>query len=100
MLIRTGNNIIRLSKAGGRVKSAQEEIDRLRAEKQEIERKLTESRTEDYVERIAREKLGLGKPGEVVVVLDDSKIPNQSFDSAQDGQPPNWKLWRKLYLGF
>jgi len=98
-MIRTTSNIIRLSKAGGRVKEAQDEIIRLTKEKQAVEKKLAESQTDEYTERIAREKLGLGKPGEIVVIMEDEpEVDNGQW--TVDKKIPNWKLWRKLYLGF
>lgn len=99
VMVRTGNNIIRLYKAGGRVKEAQVEIDRLQAEKRVMEKRLAESQTEDYVERIAREKLGLGKPGEVVVIIDEDQKENSKKQNEIE-KIKNWQLWRKLYLGF
>jgi len=96
---RTLGNIIRLYKAGGRVKTTQMEISRQEAEKANLEKKLAESQTDDFVERMAREKLGMGKPGEIVVVLDNDAIINNQISITND-KLSNWKKWRKLYLGF
>jgi hypothetical protein len=46
-----------------------------------------------------REKLGYGKPGEVVVILPDDRVEKGDLRVERE-KLPNWKQWRKLYLGF
>lgn len=98
LAIRTINNIIRLSKANERLKSADVEISMLEAKKADLESRLTTVQTDDYVERTAREKLGLGRAGEIVVVMEEGDGDRQGAEPKD--QTANWKLWRRLYLGF
>lgn len=75
---------------------------------EEEQAKLLEMRevveSDEFVEREAREKLGLAKPGEVVVILppDDvlrrlaPKFEEEEFVEEQ----PIWKRWVGMFFGF
>ena len=89
---------MRLYKAGGRVTTAENELVELETKKEEVEKRLADSQKDDYKERIAREKLGLGLPNEVVVIMDSEQVVN--LQSSVVKNEPNWKQWRKMYLGF
>jgi cell division protein FtsB len=62
--------------------------------------------SDDYVERISRERLKLTRPGEtsVVVVLEDAEAPSAAQEgaagaSAQGESAPYWQQWADLLLG-
>jgi cell division protein FtsB len=96
---RTGGNISRLLKIQGMVGQNKQDLMTAEAENVELKQKLVEVQTPEFIEREAREKLGLGREGERVIVLPDNQ-EQPSFAKASEGKIPNWILWRKLYLGF
>lgn len=96
---RTAANVYRLWQAGGRVKQAEGQLARLKQENEVLNQQLQEVETPEYMERLVREKLGYGKPGEVVVVIPED-INSKSKALSSKEEVPNWKQWRKLYLGF
>lgn len=61
----------------------------------ELERRLSEATSSAFVERVAREKLGLVRPGEQVVILDTSQ-------SSTSGTPvpelSSWQQWWRLFF--
>ena len=62
-----------------------------------LTKRLVEVSSDSFVEREARDKLGMGKEGEVIVILpkmtnDKLQITNQSENK------PNWKRWWDLYV--
>lgn len=77
-----------------RVKEAQEE--RMEAEKKnrELKEKLEFVQSPKFVEKEAREKLGLAKPGETVVIM----TPQEATSSAVEKNLPNWKKWWELFF--
>ncbi|MBP8614364.1 MAG: septum formation initiator family protein [Firmicutes bacterium] len=48
-----------------RIEEAQDEINHLRISNSALEQQIETMRTEEYIEKVAREKLGLVMPGEV-----------------------------------
>jgi cell division protein FtsB len=100
LVVRTGANVVRLWKAGEWVQEAKKEVAAAVGENQRLRDKLLEVQTPEYLEREARDKLGYGRPGEVVLVIPDQNGAQDTALSAQENKEPNWVKWRKLYLGW
>lgn len=63
-----------------------------------LERQLQEATSTAFIERTAREKLGLVKPGETVVILDTSKLQNQDEKTGNSSLTPSWREWWQLFF--
>ena len=106
LISRSASNIYRLWKAGERVTQAEGRLAGLKQENEQLNRELTELQTPEYMERLVREKLGYGRPGEVVLVVPDGQVESGNPPAGRAGlkveseKVPNWKQWRRLYLGF
>ena len=74
LAIRSGLSVWRLYRAGERVKAARVELGVAGARNEELKKRLVEVQSPGWLEREAREKLGLGKPGEVVVIEGVDKL--------------------------
>jgi len=97
---KTAGNISRLMKIQAIVGRDKENLVAAETENSVLKRKLVEVQTADFVEREAREKLGMGREGERVVVMPDEKQVESGELKVESGKVENWRLWRKLYLGF
>ena len=97
---KTAGNISRLMKIQAIVGRDKENLVAAETENSVLKRKLVEVQTADFVEREAREKLGMGREGERVVIMPEKTKSEPSFAKATEGRQENWRLWRKLYLGF
>lgn len=104
LIVNLTRSISGLLGAGDRIKETENQVAQLRLKNDELKKKLSEVQSPAYLEKIAREKLGLAKEGEVVVILpQNSSAP---FDDAQDqssGQAteeniPNWQRWLRLFF--
>lgn len=92
---RMGVNVWKLYKAGDKVEIARKELAQAQAEQEKLKGQLEYVQSDEFVEREAREKLGLGKPGEEVVIVPTvPPVPSVS----QSGGEPNWYKWWKLYI--
>lgn len=60
-----------------------------------VEKKKTESPL--YLEKIARDKLGLSKPGEEVIVIPPELLADNTPIVVED-KSPNWQKWLKLFF--
>jgi len=65
----------------------------LKEEKERLKEKKQYVQTEDFVEKEAREKLGLGFPNQVKLVLPDFKKPEPQIETIS---LPVWQQWWEL----
>lgn len=100
LAIRIGANLVRLYRAGGRVEEAKKHLAAVTEQNIQLKQQLQEVQTPLYMEREARDKLGYGKAGEVVVVIPEEELQQISLKQTDKGTDtdPNWIKWRKLYL--
>lgn len=99
LITRSGANVYRLWKAGERVTEAEKKLALVKDENQRLTKELEQAQTDEYMDRLVREKLGYGKPGEVVVVIPQELIENGEL-RIENEEVPNWRKWRRLYFGF
>ena len=73
------------------------EIDELQERNEELLRQREFLKTDEYVERIAREELDLVKPGETSIVVitprDTIRPPRPGEPVVDEAPAPNWRRW-------
>lgn len=79
-----------------------ENITKLQGENSDLEARLKEAQSEEYIEKQLRDKLGLAKKGEIVIVLPETKILEElapRLPEEEEKLPdPTWRKWLKLFL--
>lgn len=90
--------IIDVSKSGDRLSQSADTLFKLEAKNRELKAKLSQIKSSQYLEEQARNKLGLSKAGETIVVIPEEKI-KQVLGISQSAQIrlPNWQGWLKLF---
>ena len=96
-MVRLTGNVWKLWKAGDRIKDAESGVRSQELENQELQKRLAEVQSPEFIEREAREKLGLGKEGETIVVMPEQNSPQLSTLNPQNNEP-NWRKWWKVYI--
>ena len=103
----TGKNYALRSKSD----QLENQIGQLQSQIEELGYKVTYYRTDAYQEKLAREKLGLQKPGETVVIVKKDPTPVTNASSARSEQiqlmteeqvqysKPHWQQWREFLFG-
>ena len=95
-------NIARINRATSKIEEAQENVEKLKQDNRKLKERLESVKTQEYREKQLRDKLGLAKEGEVVVVLPDEEILRKlapSYEEEEETLPdPNWKKWLKLFF--
>lgn len=94
------NQIYSSIQAGKRLDDAAEELVRLQNKNSELKKKLVEVLSLEFVEKQARNKLNLARPGETIVIISQKEIDrvlglNQV---AAESRLPNWQAWLKLFF--
>jgi len=84
------------------IKAEEDRVIKMQKDNQELENKILTTQGGDFVEREIRDKLGLVKTGEAVVVLPDAdtlrKIAPVAPADVESLPDPNWKKWEKLFF--
>ena len=102
MLASLARNIIKVREAKERLKAKESNIEKIRLENEELSHKVDTFKSDEFVEKQLRDKLGLAKEGEMIVVLPDEETikkfaPND--EKEEEILPdPNWKKWFKLFF--
>lgn len=96
-------NTLNLLKRGETVEEAKRRVESLREEQVRLLELKENVETDEFVEREAREKLGLAKPGEVVAVLPDEEILKKLAPGIEEEdfveKLPIWKRWARMFFG-
>jgi len=76
-------------------------IEALNEEKQRLEGELQKVQSEEYIEKQLRDKLGLAKEGEIIVILPEPEVVRKFAPKHKEEEEilpdPNWKKWAKLF---
>ena len=74
-------------------------LSRLEDENIRLKQALGESQSPEFIEREARNRLGMSKPGESVALIQIATPEGQVNPAGSEiRQPPSWKLWWKLFF--
>lgn len=96
-------NIYQTSQASERLEIAYQKLENAKSKKIDLQQQLQEVKSNQYLETQARDKLGLAKKGEIVLVLPDDDIlrklsPRKIKEDQAKLPSPNWKLWLELFI--
>ncbi|MBI4039092.1 septum formation initiator family protein [Candidatus Daviesbacteria bacterium] len=90
--------IMEAVKSGERLSSAAETVYKLEIKNKELKQKLFQVQSVEFIEEQARNKLGLSKTGESVVVIAEEKL-KMILGASQTAQIrlPNWLGWLRVF---
>lgn len=94
--ISAGRTILELWQRRDIVEVRERELMRLKQDTIQLEKTLLDMKSESYVERIARDKLGMIKEGEILVMLPMNAT--LSGEQHTQGVVPTWKKWWSLFF--
>ncbi len=78
------------------VVSVQEDLDKEKKERQKLEAQLSYVKGNEFIEKEARNKLFMVKPGESGVILPSDLIEKKVEKKVPE--PSNWQKWLNLFL--
>ncbi len=84
------------------IEAEKAKVEKMKQDNAGLQTQITEAQSPDFIEQQIRDKLGLIKPGEAIVVLPDEdtlrKLAPQIESVPQALPDPNWKKWESLFL--
>ncbi len=90
-------SVVVVAQKRGIVQARRTVLVREQAKRADLEAQLREATSAAFIERSARDKLGLVKEGESVVILDKSQISNSNTQKIPQ-EIPSWKQWWRLFF--
>lgn len=86
--------------AGTRLDKAVEEVNRLQDQNNQLKKKYAETKSYDFIEEIARNKLNLGKPNETVVFVQYSDLEKilALEQPKEEAKLIRWQGWLRLFF--
>lgn len=95
-------NILVISSANQKIEKIKNEIADIESKNNHLKVQLEKTSREEFLEEQARNKLGLIREGEVVIVLPDEETLKQFSPKIPEEEvslpDPNWKKWLKLFM--
>ena len=87
-------------KSGDRLQEATERLHKLEVKNKELKRKLEEVKTPAFLEEQARDKLGLVREGETIVIIPLEKLDQilGVTKKVEEVKLPNWQGWLRLFF--
>jgi cell division protein FtsB len=95
LAVTTVQSIADLWRAGDKVTRREQELGQLLKERDDLLRQQREAQSPLFLERVARDELGMSKPGEKVVVIPQELLLSQEGQSGVV-EIPIWRRWIKL----
>lgn len=82
-----------------RLSSVADDLRKAEVRNTQLKQKLSEIKSPQFVEEVARDKLGLARAGETVVIIPDEKIRQilGASASSREVRLPNWLGWLKVF---
>ena len=98
LIVTLTQSIIAIWQKGDIVRQRRLELARIEAENEVLKKQLAESQSPDFIERQAREKLGLSKPGESVILMPPATEAAKMLEDLGQKPVPNWEQWWRLFF--
>ncbi|MDP3973969.1 MAG: septum formation initiator family protein [Candidatus Daviesbacteria bacterium] len=94
------SQIVGALKSSDRLSQAADQVYQLEAKNRQLKEELKKIQSPEYIEEQLRDKLGLSKKGETVVVIPEKKIKEVlgASESSQEVRLPNWLGWLRVFF--
>ncbi len=95
-------NVVSIRRAQYKITEAELRVEKLKNEHEELSAQLESVENDEYIEAQLRDKLGMAKEGEVVLIMPSDDIVRRLAPSQEEYEPvlpdPNWKKWLNLFM--
>jgi len=96
------SSISRMKNVGLTIDKEKEKVNKLKKEQEDLKKSLEIANSQEYIEKQLRDKLGLAKEGEIVVILPDPEVVKKFAPRFEEEEEilsdPNWKKWIRLFF--
>ncbi|MBI3559443.1 septum formation initiator family protein [Candidatus Gottesmanbacteria bacterium] len=97
LIITTIRSIFDLFKAGDKLTAREKRVEVLQKEQEDLLRQKAIVNNPNFLEKVARDQLGLSKPGEEMIIIPADLLKDTTPVILPD-LTPNWRKWQLLIL--
>lgn len=97
MIVTTTKAIFDLWKAGDKLTEREFRVATLEREKEDLLRQKARVENKNYWEKVARDKIGLSKPNEQILIIPQELLKDYAPE-ATPAAVPTWQQWLRLIL--
>jgi len=99
LIVSLSRDVLRLIRASGQVELAEEKLAEAEQKNRELLGEKDYFNSEEFIEKEARNKLNMAKPGETIVVLPQNLAELVGRKEKEVSQEiPNWQKWWGLFF--
>ena len=102
LIVSLARNITRTVEVQKRIEKKEQELQKLEDKNQELKEELRILTSDEFTERQLRDKLGLVREGEYIIVLPDEEVLRtlvpEKEDEPEELPLPTWEKWLDLFL--
>lgn len=95
LIVTTIQSIFDLWKAGDKLTAREKRVEVLKKEQEELLRQKAVVNNPNFWEKVARDQLGLSKPGEEMIIIPQDLLKDNTPIILPD-TTPNWRKWTRL----
>ena len=99
LVVNSTKRILTFRATSMKVTEVQTRLDELRRENEALKKELEYKKSDEFAEEEIRNKLGMVKEGETVVIIPKEEDQPSSAKAIEGKQKPNWEKWRDLFFG-
>jgi len=92
------HSIYNLWQKNNLISNAKQELDKEKRENKELKKKLSEVKSDDFLEKEIRDRLFLAKPEEEIVFLPKNYLSATESGKTQIDTRTNWQKWWDLFF--
>lgn len=101
LIVSFSRDIYVLWQKGKEIGKAERELEKAKIKNEDFKKRLSYVQTDEFIEKEAREKLGLGKEGETVLILPENfaeSLKKEEVEMVLPEDKANWERWRDLFF--
>jgi cell division protein FtsB len=98
-IVNSTKRILSLRGTSQKVEDAERKLESLKTENEDLKKEFEYKKSSRFTEGEIRNKLGLAKEGETIVVVPKEEDERQMTNDENREEIPNWEKWRDLFFG-
>ena len=98
LIVNSSRRLSSLRNTSKKVGEAAQQLEALKRENADLKRELEYKKSDQFKEQEIRDKLGMVKNGEVMVILPNKQDGNQLPEISKNGLLPNYIKWWNLFF--
>lgn len=99
LVVNSSKRLLTFRTTSQKIQDAEKRLEHLREENARLQEQREYTQSEEFREREIRDKLGLAKEGEAVVILPKENDENSKLETRSSKQRPNYQKWWNLFFG-